>query len=170
MSEGPPRYCPTRPLPPYAFVPGRNPHPTRDPEGHSYGRPHTTPAWRAEQDWREVEDYLFGCDLYNHAFLWEAHEAWEGIWQECKHDPILASFLQGLIQCSAAALKIAMGQPRGLSRLAELGTGRLEEVARQRGGLYWGLDLGSFVADFRAFAARPEARLEERPGLRLELD
>ena len=32
------RYCPNRPLPPYRFVPGLHPHPTRNPAGHSFGR------------------------------------------------------------------------------------------------------------------------------------
>ena len=33
-----PRYS-TRPFPSYRFVPGKSPHPRRDPHGHSYGQP-----------------------------------------------------------------------------------------------------------------------------------
>ncbi len=33
-----PRYS-REPFPAYRFVPGEHPHPTRDPAGHSFGRP-----------------------------------------------------------------------------------------------------------------------------------
>ena len=32
-----PRYAPGRAFPPYAFLPGRDPHPRQDPRVHSYG-------------------------------------------------------------------------------------------------------------------------------------
>ena len=32
----PPRWLPQKSLPPYAYLPGKNPHPVRDPAGHSY--------------------------------------------------------------------------------------------------------------------------------------
>ena len=175
MSSGPgkdmPRYLPRRAFPAYAFHPGVHPHPTRDPAGHSYagearspGGAH--PAWHSELAWDEQEEYLWGVDLYNHGYLWEAHEAWEGIWQACKHeDERLANFLQGLIQCSAAALKIPMQQPRGLERLAQLGTGRLEQVAQETGGLFWGLELEDFVEGFRDFAAQTAPDVDARPRL-----
>lgn len=31
-----PRLLPKRPFPAYAYLPGRQPHPVRDPAGHSY--------------------------------------------------------------------------------------------------------------------------------------
>ena len=31
------RYAPDIPLPPYAYLPGRDPHPIRDPKGHMHG-------------------------------------------------------------------------------------------------------------------------------------
>ena len=31
----PPRWLPQKSLPPYAYLPGKNPHPVRDPTGHS---------------------------------------------------------------------------------------------------------------------------------------
>ncbi|MFQ5661093.1 MAG: hypothetical protein ACE5GZ_11755 [Gammaproteobacteria bacterium] len=33
-----PRYT-NRPFPSYRYVPGKAPHPTRDPDGHSYNKP-----------------------------------------------------------------------------------------------------------------------------------
>ena len=31
-----PRWLPQKSFPPYAYLPGREPHPVRDPTGHSY--------------------------------------------------------------------------------------------------------------------------------------
>lgn len=165
----PKRYLPAREFPPYAFLPGRDPHPTRDPRGHSYSEGGEEPADYFEPErWAENEDYLHGVDLYNHGYLWEAHEAWEGLWHRAKHDALQAEFLQGLIQCAAASLKIPMEQPRGLARLAEIGTGRLERVARAGSPTYMGLDVLSFVAAFRAFAGSAPDDPEARPRLELE--
>lgn len=118
--------------------------------------------------WATSEDYLFGVDLYNHGYLWEAHEAWEGLWHVSKHDPVQADFLQGLIQCAAGCLKIPMGQPRGLERLVALGTGRLEGVLRAAGPIYMGLEIQPFVEQMRAFAEAVPDSNEHRP--RIELD
>lgn len=163
------RYRPERALPAYAFLPGRDPHPTRDPRGHSYGLEHAPAAYLPPARWRENADYLFGVDLYNHGYLWEAHEAWEGLWHAAKHDPPQAEHLQGLIQCAAACLKAAMGQPRGVTRLAELGTARLERVARESGGSFMGLELFGWIAELRAFAGSGPVSIEGRPPLELEV-
>jgi hypothetical protein len=118
--------------------------------------------------WAENADYLWGVDLYNHGFLWEAHEAWEGLWHAAKHDVRQALFLQGLIQCAAACLKIAMEQPRGLQWLTELGTEKLALVARESAGPYMGLDVVAFVARMRAFADSAPSSDEGRPRIELE--
>lgn len=165
-----PRYVPARPFPPYAYLPGRDPHPTGDPAGHSYRRePERPPAHAPSDAWRANEDYLYGIDLYNHGYLWEAHESWEGIWHPTKApDPVQADYLQGLIQCSAAALKVPMGQPKGLVRLAEAGTARLERVARSAGSPYMGLDLWTFLTNFRQFAGTQPRSIDARPRIELE--
>jgi len=157
-----------RSFPPYAFVPGEHPHPTRDPRGHSYSEEPEPPVPSVEPEaWRSCEDYLFGVDLYNHGFLWEAHEAWEGLWHVSKHDPVQADFLQGLIQCAAGCLKVTMGQPRGTTKLVEQGTGRLEGVVRLVGPEYMGLEVMEFLQAMRAFAAgEPESAID-RPRLEL---
>ena len=94
MSDAP-RYLPDRPFPPYAYLPGQGAHPTQHPDGHSYGVEHEAVHLPAER-WSENDDYLFGVDLYNHGYFWEAHEAWEGLWQIGGHDASQATFLQGL--------------------------------------------------------------------------
>jgi len=164
------RYLPEREFPPYAFLPGRDPHPTRDPQGHSYSEvEEPTSAHRPATEWRENESYLFGCDLYNAGYLWEAHEAWEDIWHPSKHDEVQADFLQGLIQCAAASLKIPMNQPDGLVKLSENGTLRLEGVLDSAGSVYMGLDLVRFIAEFRAFASSSPTSADERPRLCLDV-
>jgi hypothetical protein len=157
------RYAPDRALPEYAYLPGRDPHPTRDPRGHSYETRPERASYLPSSHWSQNEEYLFGVDLYNHGFLWEAHEAWETLWHLAKRDPDQAGFLQGLIQCSAASLKVPMDQPGGLATLAQIGTARLEEVAQRAGARFMGLDVPAFVRDFRVFAASRPASAEARP-------
>lgn len=163
MNTGLVRYAPHRRLPDYAFLPGRDPHPTRDARGHSFGVEGPEASYFAPDRWRENGEYLFGVDLYNHGFLWEAHEAWESLWHTAKHDPEQADLLQGLIQCSAASLKIPMEQPAGLKKLSDAGTGRLAHVAQRAGPHFMGLDLWDFIHEFRAFAASEPASADERP-------
>ncbi|HEX6881941.1 MAG TPA: DUF309 domain-containing protein [Planctomycetota bacterium] len=159
------RYVAERAFPRYAFLPGRDPHPTRDPEGHSFGAAEEPCRRVTPARWRECAPYLWGVDLYNHGYLWEAHEAWEGLWHASKVDPNQARYLQGLIQCAAAWLKIAMGQPRGVERLSTLALEKLDQVAREAGSPYMGLDLADFSARARAFAAAPPSGLEGYPRL-----
>ena len=162
------RYAPGLPFPPYAFLPGRDPHPVRDPRGHSFGQDETPPDPVPPERWRDSEDYLFGIDLYNAGYLWESHEAWEGLWHVSKGDEAQALFLQGLIQCAAGCLKIPMGQPRGMTRLVELGTAKLDEVVRAAGPHYMGLDVPDFAAEMRAFVAGAPGDIEGRPRLEVE--
>lgn len=165
-----PRYAPERSFPPYAFLPGRDPHPERDPKGHSYGHERPEAEYFPSQSWRQNGDYLWGVDLYNHGYLWEAHEAWEGLWHRAKHDHLQAEHLQGLIQCAAASLKIPMGQARGLALLGQQGTRRLELVSKEGAPEYMGIDLPSFVAAFRRFVDSQPESADQRPRLELELE
>jgi hypothetical protein len=164
----PARYAPGRAFPSYAYLPGRDPHPTGDPRGHSYREAPPPPAAHvAPERWAEDEDYLFGVDLYNHGYLWEAHEVWEGLWHAAKHDPVQADYLQGLIQCAAACLKVRMDQPRGVEKLAGLALARLERVAAAARGEYMGLDVRRFADRFREFAAAAPTSDDERPRIEL---
>jgi hypothetical protein len=160
----PKRYAPERTFPPYTYSPGRAPHPTQDPAGHSHGRENAPRAAHfARERWRENSDYLLGVDLYNHGFLWEAHEAWEGIWHAARGDERQASFLQGLIQCTAAALKLSMEQPRGARRLGVMGAARLRSALRQDEPSFMGLGARAFAAAFLGFVNDETADAEERP-------
>jgi hypothetical protein len=159
------RYVPGRPFPPYAFLPGRDAHPTRDPLGHSFGQEEPPRGLLPAARWHHNEPYLWGADLYNHGYLWEAHEAWEGLWHAAKADRVQALFLQGLIQCAAAWLKIRMQQPAGVARLSALALEKLAEVEAASGGAYMGLDLETFRPAVQAFAHSAPATLDGYPRL-----
>jgi len=99
----PPRWLPQKSLPPYAYLPGKNPHPVRDPTGHSY---HVEPIPVAAEASLSSDAFLWGLDLFNHGYYWEAHEAWEGLWQVADRDGTLRTLFKGLILLSAAGVKI----------------------------------------------------------------
>lgn len=167
--NAPPRYQPSRSLPPYAYVPGRTPHPTRARTGHSYGAAELTPAHVPVQRWADNAEYLWGVDLYNAGYFWEAHEAWEGLWRAAaSQDAVQRRFLQGLIQSAAACLKAAAGDAQACKRLAARALMRLEAAASERAGApMMGLDLARFCAELRAFAAADPLVVARRPVLRL---
>jgi predicted metal-dependent hydrolase len=147
-----PRYLPNRTFPPYQYVPGMNPHPVRDPRGHSHEgsppAPIRTP-WEPSA-WRELTDWLWGVDLFNGFFFWEAHEAWERLWiaQPRRSAPSLV--LQGLIQLAAALLKLRTGSVAAAGRLSKAG---LEKLARAAATARWllGLNLDRTISDFRSY-------------------
>jgi uncharacterized protein len=125
INRGPIRYCLSRALPPYSYVPGRGlAHPTGDPKGHSFGR-HEPPA-RAldEATWRWNEVWLYAIDLFNHGYYWEAHEAWEALWHAAGRRGPTADLLKGLIKLAGAGVKSREGRPAGVrkhaARAAEL--------------------------------------------------
>ena len=103
-----------RPFPAYRFVPGENPHPIRDPNGHSYRQCIDDPGRINPDKFYENDTYLFGVDLFNYAFWWESHEAFESLWKPLSKDDSSSHFLQGLIKISAAFLKWHARQQRGL--------------------------------------------------------
>ena len=106
--EEAPNRLTTRPLPAYSYVPRLMPHPVTHPEGHSYGvrdQPVDLGVRQLPRDWALVEEYLYGIDLFNAAFFWEAHESWEAVWHAVERDSAMGHFLQGMIQASAALLQ-----------------------------------------------------------------
>jgi hypothetical protein len=90
-----------------------------DPQGHSFGA-HPAPAERFDPDqWPLCRAYLYGVDLFNHGYYWEAHEAWEALWHACGRTGSTGWFLKGLIKLAAAGVKADDARFMGL-RLAEL--------------------------------------------------
>ncbi len=140
------------------------------PEGHSFGaRGVVLPeSLRLPEGWRDCEEYLFGMDLFNHAYLWEAHEAWEACWHAAGHASLTGGFLQGLIQIAAALLKHHGGVAAGAVRLAEKAARRLDDVERRLESpaeAYMGVRLPEWRLRVEAFLA---GRCDEFPSLVLD--
>ena len=151
------RYC-DEPFPPYRFVPGQHPHPTAHPDGHSYEDGHPSGVTLIEpQDWATSTDYLYGADLYNHGYWWEAHEAWEGLWQVGDKQGTQGVFLKSLIQFSATHLNFMLGKQRGFDRLHRTSREYLSEViAAVEGPRYMGLALTDFVGAVKDYYVQRE--------------
>ena len=148
------RYCPNRDFPPYRYVPKLTPHPVKDPDGHSYRGTSEDIVFPVSDAlaWSENIDYLYGVDLFNFAYWWEAHEAWEGDWRSAAGDQKL--FLQGLIQVSAALIKWNARQFRGMRGLSAAGRGKLYEVSIENSS-FMGINLDRFIKRLDLFFNLP---------------
>lgn len=110
------RWLPDRLFPAYAYLPGRQPHPVRDPAGHSY---HAQPMPVAVGASLCSDAFRWGLDLFNHGYYWEAHEAWEGLWQIADRNHPSRMFFKALILLAAAGVKIREGKWSAASRHAK---------------------------------------------------
>lgn len=100
---------------------------------------------QSARHWSEDSGYLHGVDLFNHGCYWEAHEAWEDLWLPLPKEDLLRVFTQGLIQASAALLKIRLQQPRPAESIWSRGKSRLLKVdSRQNDSLYRGVHILQF--------------------------
>ncbi len=107
-----------RAFPAYRYLPGRAPHPTRDPAGHSYNTPDYEIEAFSPDAWQSCDIYLYAIDLLNHDYWWEAHEALEAIWFACGQRSTRSGlFIQGLLQIGVGAMKYHLGQKAAAVRL-----------------------------------------------------
>lgn len=145
-----PRYCPERQLPERPYVPGRGPHPSTSLTTLP-SEPDPPSTWNGtEHSLRSQPNYRWGIDLYNHGYYWEAHESWEALWIQATRGADVHTFLQGLIQCAAAALKARMDQPAACTALAKRGLAKLSGILESR-ERFADIDIRAFIAGFRAF-------------------
>ncbi len=161
-----------RALPAYRFVPGETPHPTKDPQGHSFGE--GTPAvgsW-APEEWRDNEEWLWAVDLFNERYWWESHEALEALWHAAGRSTAPARFVQALIHLSAACLNRRRGHleaagsqaVRAVRGIRAARAGR-ELASGTAGATVMGIDLERLIGDVeRSFAS------EEAPPIRIGLE
>lgn len=154
----PPRRQPDRPLPPYAYVPGKSPHPLSDPQGHMFGQQEQAAA--AGDPWWQNESWLWGFDLFHHGYYWEAHEAWENLWISVGRRGPAADLIKGLIKLAAAGVKAREGKPEGVRRHAR----RAEQLFAQATA---SAESESFpvpessVEQWRKFARRVEQKADD---------
>ena len=134
-----PRYT-DRTFPPYRFIPKKSPHPTRDPDGHSYKKPLEQLASFENNQWQSCNAYLYGIDLFNHGYWWEAHEALEAVWVTAGRQTETGLFIQGLIQIAAAHLKKFQGFNDVAKRMATEGLEKMKCIK----GIYLGIEVSTF--------------------------
>jgi len=154
------RYAPGRPLPPYAFVPGHWPHP-RGEGGHAQGQAEPPEEALDPAAWTICEAYLYGIDLFNHGYYWEAHEAWEGPWRAAPGATPEKALLQGLIRLAAAGVKLRQGILASVRSHGEAAERLFLQALEATGGRpLCGLDLLALTGFARRVAAEqsePEA-------------
>ena len=137
----------SRPFPPYRFIPGLTPHPTRHPEGHSYNQePNSLKSFDPDK-WRSCEEYLYGIDLFNHGYWWEAHEALEAVWVAAGRRTNTGLFVKGLIQVAVAHLKKFQGFHDVATRMAQAGLQKMMPVNR----VYLGIEITRLRAAITAY-------------------
>lgn len=139
-----PRYS-NRPFPAYRFVPGRNPHPRRNPQGHSFGCLEPNPAPCTPEEWSLSDDYRLGIDLFNFAYWWESHEVFEAFWHAAGPKTEQGQFFQGLIQLAAGHLKRFMGNEAAASNLFRRSARRLSGLPDQ----YLGIAVGDLRTELQ---------------------
>src|SRR5262249_44888285 len=137
-------------------------HPVSDPAGHSYNAPRPRPAPPDPDDWAACRDYLYGVDLFNRGYYWEAHEVWEGLWHACGRRGVTADFLKGLIRLAAAGVKARGGRLEGVRSHARAAGRLFDQVARKRGeaaARHLGLSLDELGRHAAVAAGHPDAVL-----------
>ncbi len=154
-----PRFVPNAPLPPYSYVPGRFPHPVSDPAGHLYGKPLDRPPCPDPNGWRESIAYLYGVDLFNLGYYWEAHEVWEGLWRACGRTGPTADFFRGLIKLAAAGVKVRQGVPAGVASHAARAATAFRRIKSDH---YFGLLMGDLLSHCFAVAGIAPAVVGDR--------
>ncbi len=142
----PPRYT-DRPFPSYRYIPKKLPHPTRDPNGHSYNKPLEKLTLFENKQWQTCKVYLYGIDLFNYGYWWEAHETLERVWIAAGRKTETGMFIQGLIQISAAHLKHLQGFKATAKQLATTGLKKIKLV----NGIYLGIDVSNFQSGVEAY-------------------
>lgn len=160
----PPRYS-SRSLPPYPFVPGETPRPSRDSGGDPRDEtPRGGASWRLEE-WRELEPWLWAIDLFNHGYWWECHEALEALWLAAGRTTRHARFVQSLVHLSAACLNDRRGHVEASRRQAARAVRGLR-ASRALGSRLMGVDPAELAESVvRAFSSG-----ESTPaGLRIQL-
>ncbi len=124
------RLVPDYPLPCYTYVPGRFPHPISDPAGHSFGVSDAKVSSFDPEKWQTSHFYLYGIDLFNSGYYWEAHETWETLWRLFEKGDRTGDFLNVLILIAAAGVKAYEGNLAGIARHLNKAQRHLDSVFR----------------------------------------
>ena len=114
-------------------------------------------------DWWKNEDYLFGFDLFNAGYFWEAHTCWDRLWYLPGTEESVRLLLRGLIQLAAARLKLAQNVPEGNRKLVARARRAFEELRKLFGGeSYLGVHLDKALLASELRVDRPRAILPKK--------
>lgn len=95
----------------------------------------------------EPDDYpdlfLEGIRLFNAEEFYECHDAFEDLWNETLGEERL--FIQGLLQAGVSLFHFGNENYGGAMKLYRAATKKLTPYP----SLYWGVDLGKFLSDYR---------------------
>jgi len=144
------RLAPDISLPSHAHVPGSGSTPDLVPLEHAKD---LTPAVTQAVEWQENVPYLYGHDLLQAGYYWEAHEVWEAVWLATPANGPERLLLQALIQNANARLKSGMQRENAAARLhTQVEELRIDLVARLGGQIetYMGVDIGSRYMQYSA--------------------
>jgi uncharacterized protein len=83
-------------------------------------------------DWTE-KSLAEGLRCYCNQAFFDAHEHWEGVWLKC--DEPEKTFLQALIQVTAAFHHLQRGNPAGTASLLRASLRRLDGFSPEYGGV-----------------------------------
>ncbi|WP_245318402.1 MULTISPECIES: DUF309 domain-containing protein [unclassified Mesorhizobium] len=161
-----PRLLPEKSFPGYAYLPGKHPHPIRDPLGHSYQSDPVTVVTVEESLTSNV--FRWGIDLFNHGYYWEAHEAWEPLWHAAKQSAQHRLFFKGLILLAAAGVKIREGKRVAAARHAARAAALFRQVALLQSRLFEaaiGMTPAALAVEAEAATTLPVVLREPMPGL-----
>jgi uncharacterized protein len=159
-----PRLLPEKSFPRYAYLPGKHPHPVRDPLGHSY---RSDPVTVAVGEALGSDVFRWGIDLFNHGYYWEAHEAWEPLWHAAKQRAQHRLFFKGLILLAASGVKIREGKRAAAVRHAGRAAALFRQVVTVSGGLFekaLGMTPAALAEYAEAAVASPAVLQEPMPG------
>ena len=125
------RLAPDRPFPPYAFVPGRFPHPVSDPAGHGVSASARPCLARAPilRNGPRMKPTSTGWIFSTPASTGRRVE-FESLWFACGRKGRVADFLKGLIKLAAAGVKHHDGKPPGVPSHADGAATLWREVAQ----------------------------------------
>ena len=141
------------PWPAIAFRPGVTSRPAED--DPIYAVAAVAPIRTDPALWRANRPYLFGVDLHNCGFFWEAHEMWEPVWAHARPNAPERALLQGLIQLTNACLKTALGNVKASERLATLAAAHFCEAQGAGVPVLMGLELAACAEVAKAIEQAP---------------
>ncbi len=103
--------------------------------------------------------FLWGLDLFNHGYYWEAHEAWEGLWQVADRD--------GPLRMIRLVVMMYVRYPLSLRNVEDLLAERGIDISHETVRFWWNRFGPMFAAEIRK---KRVAHMRHYPQWRWHLD